>query len=624
MKKRLSQLFHMLSLRTILMIVCSSFILLVVSVSAVFYFTGTKKVQSMIRENAINLTRQATQNMDRNFTQLRQSVASISESYLFLHLNQNIKNNLQPISAKDYTILAEDIQTLVSQNSQNISMAVLMLSDNSIVLSVSNHSNILRYRQPDYRELYSRFSSSNLSWVYDDTARSFLNTSNDVCSIGLLQMLGDENSNLHGLLYIGLSDQAIGEELSHYHVTNSNIFSMVRNGEILFHDPAYIPSQTYDSLTAADLESIRNHTSSLFTESSKPSWFELSDSWAINSPSIIEEVSLIAIFPKSELFLDDANFSSLLLLEAAGSIFLCILLFIAVTKLISAPIDELTRQLDSVDTLSQLKIVHAAGGRDVHLIADAINHLYSRIQNLIQSLTWEIQGRRDAELQALYSQINPHFLYNTLDSIGQLCQLGESDLACKMVSELADFYRIGVSKGEHLIPLKDEFLHVSAYLSILQARYEDFTFHIQLPEELCHVMTPKIILQPLAENALYHGIHTLHPGGTIFLSAAAAGNGDVLITVKDNGIGMDEDTLENIRLSLSSAAPLHRENNGYGLRNVQQRIILEFGTPYGLTIDSRQEEGTTVEIRIPSHPVSRPVPVISLESEAAYAENSFC
>lgn len=617
MRQKLYRYMRTLSLRTMITIFCSAFVLLLIAMSALFYFTSTRKARMMTISNASALTEQATQNLNRKLEQLRQSAAaSITDSYLFLQMQQNIASDREPISAKNYTRLAQAIQNFVSQNQQDVSTAFLMLSDNSIVLTVSGYSGILRYQQPEYKILLNTFSADDLTWIYRSDAEAFLTTQEATPEIGLIQMLGDESSSLHGLFYIGLSDEAIKKELAQYRVTNESIFTLALDGQILFHDPEYFSAGTYSQLTSTDFLSIQEATEE--ADNKHPIFLDLSHSYALYSPMDPPPLSVISILPKDELFLDNAELSSLLLAEAGGGLLLCLILFAAATRLLSAPAEELARQLNSIETLPQLTAIQAAGGKEFQLITEAINHLSFRIHGLVRSLTQEMTWRRNAELEALYAQINPHFLYNTLDSIGQLCELGESVSACQMVRELSDFYRIGVSKGENLISLKEELLHVSSYLSILQTRFEDFSFQIQAPESLENVLVPKIILQPLAENAVYHGIRPFRPDGTILISAQLTD--DMLeLLVTDNGCGMEEERLSALNAALASSAS--HPDTGYGLRNVHQRILLQYGPPYGLSVFSQLDEGTAVKILLPIHsPTNTP----SAERKEFHVKDSFC
>lgn len=564
----MKEFFRSLSLRSIIMIFCSSFIVLVILVSAVFYMTGVRHMGSLIRRNADDMTRQAAQNLERKLEQLKDSSThSITDSYLFSRMNRNMQDNLEPISAKHYTELARSIQTFVNQNNQDISIVILMLSNNSIVLTASYYDEIYRCRQPDYQELFEKYSNNRLDWTYKDTVSGIITNPKLAPEIGLIQMLGNADSDVQGFLYIGIANESVVKDLTYYHVTEKNIFTLLKDGTFVFQD------------------------------SGKPILEqEFAGDYIFRVPLKIDPLEVVAILPKEELFLDSDRFSALVLAEALAAVVLCCILFAVVTKLISAPAEKLARQLNSVETLTQLEAVQPTGGKDFEQITDAINHLYA-------SLTAEIHVRKDAQLQSLYAQINPHFLYNTLDSIGQLCEMGEMEAAYRMVHELSDFYRIGVSKGENLIPLRDELLHVTSYLSILQTRFEDFHFEVDVPDELLGIIVPKIILQPLAENSVYHGIRSVKEDGCIRICACVE-NGNVIISLEDDGIGIEEDRLEEIRTTLQEGyqekdREKHPEAPIYGLKNVHRRIMLQYGEGYGLSIDSEPEAGTVVAIRIP-------------------------
>jgi two-component system sensor histidine kinase YesM len=564
--------FKEMSLRSIIMILCSSFVSLVIVTSATFYITGISHINNLVKQNAANLTIQAAENMDRRFRKVKDSFfSSIMESYYFLKMGQNIMENRQPISAKHYAELARKIQDYVNQNRQDVSVVILMLSNNSIVLTASSEEKFYRCYQPEYDAFYRKFTGRTMNWIYSDDAAGFIGNSKEIPHLGMIQMLGSKDSEIHGFLYIGMSNKGIARELSSYHITNSNSLALMKENTFFLAGDS--------SADAVDIDLKKNYIVS----------------------ERLKEVPLdiVAIIPKNELFIDRNNFQMLVFGESVISVLFCFLLFMIITKVLSAPVEELVRQLDAVENLTQLATARAVGGRDFRKITEAINHLYQRIQILIMSLKEENQYRKDAELKILYAQINPHFLYNTLDSIGQLCEMGESESACQMVYELADFYRIGVSKGADFITLEEEIRHVTAYLSILQTRFEDFHFQIEVPEELAGTYVPKIILQPLAENAVYHGIHSGNGDGNIRITGKREGE-DLFLEISDNGNGIEEELLEKIRRSLQlDELKAEQDAKIYGLKNVQQRIVLQYGAQYGISIFSMLEQGTRVLIKLP-------------------------
>ena len=196
-----------------------------------------------------------------------------------------------------------------------------------------------------------------------------------------------------------------------------------------------------------------------------------------------------------------------------------------------------------------------------------------------------------AELELLQAQINPHFLYNTLDSISILAESGREEDVVDMVNNLSTFFRNSLSRGEDIITLRAELAQATSYLEIRQIRYSDIlNYEIHVPEELQDHLVPKLILQPLIENALYHGIKNRRGRGTITISGESV-QGDIMLKVQDNGAGM---TSEQLKLLNSG---IYAENqSGLGLKNVQQRIRLYCGSPYGLSFESSPGEGTSVTV----------------------------
>ena len=192
-----------------------------------------------------------------------------------------------------------------------------------------------------------------------------------------------------------------------------------------------------------------------------------------------------------------------------------------------------------------------------------------------------MKAKQATQLQYLFAQINPHFLYNTLDCIKELCACGENEKAEEMIEQLVVFYRIGVSKGKSYITLEEELKHISAYLSILQTRFEDFQFCIIIPDDLKQAKTLRMILQPIVENAVYHGIRPYRTDGTIQITVRRKEE-DIEICVGDDGGGVAEDVLMKVRQSLDEPICEYSEKSYgvYGLKNVQDRIQIAYGKQY--------------------------------------------
>jgi two-component system sensor histidine kinase YesM len=202
-------------------------------------------------------------------------------------------------------------------------------------------------------------------------------------------------------------------------------------------------------------------------------------------------------------------------------------------------------------------------------------------------------------------QINPHFLYNTLDSVIWMAEGGKQQEVVAMSSALARLFRISISKGKEIIDVASELEHVKNYLTIQKIRYRDhLDYRIEVDDAIKSFKIVKIILQPLVENAIYHGIKNNSTAGTVLISGYRTEQGMDLV-IKDDGVGMDRETLDRVRRRLSpdfqeQSEPRYSRGSGVGVRNVDERIKLYFGPDYGLEFESREEQGTTVFIHLPA------------------------
>lgn len=215
-------------------------------------------------------------------------------------------------------------------------------------------------------------------------------------------------------------------------------------------------------------------------------------------------------------------------------------------------------------------------------------------ERLIQENKDAERRKRHAELELLQAQINPHFLYNTLDTIIWLIEADKKDDSIKMVSALSDFFRFCLSRGKDIISLQEEEKHVLSYLAIQKTRYQDrMDYEVNIPSSLYGYAIPKLTLQPLVENSIYHGIKLQREKGIIRVDAVDAGD-KIQLIVKDNGAGMTEERLSEMRSAIETG-----EKVGFGLRTVHERMQLLFGEEYGLTISSTEGVGTTITAVIP-------------------------
>ena len=264
---------------------------------------------------------------------------------------------------------------------------------------------------------------------------------------------------------------------------------------------------------------------------------------------------------------------------------------------ISRPIMELVEVTQQVSQGNLQVRSHVNTGVEAKQLSESLNTMIDKINELLEQVKKEQIRIRKAEFELLQAQINPHFLYNTLDTIIWLAESDEQKQVVHMVENLSDFFRTSLNQGKDIISIKEEIQHVRSYLEIQQMRYQDILeYEIDVPEEFYQNTIPKITVQPLVENALYHGIKNKRGKGKITVRGYRE-DSFFILEVRDNGIGMQTERLVQVRNAL-----LYKqlaESKVYGLYNVNERIRLNCGEEYGLRISSTYQEGTTVKILLP-------------------------
>lgn len=276
---------------------------------------------------------------------------------------------------------------------------------------------------------------------------------------------------------------------------------------------------------------------------------------------------------------------------------LVIILSYYIPRSITMPITRISRVTNQVAKGNLSVRAAAESGAEARMLSDSLNAMIDKINELLDQVTTEQIRLRKAEFELLQAQINPHFLYNTLDTIVWLAEAGDQKRVVSMVGNLSDFFRTSLNQGKDIISIREELAHVRSYLEIQQVRYQDILrYEITVPEDLYEYKIPKITIQPLVENALYHGIKNKRGQGTITITGKSKENGFVLY-VRDNGIGMTQERLNEVRAGIQKLSYTGKEI--YGLYNVNERIRLNFGETYGISIESTYGEGTCVSISLP-------------------------
>lgn len=267
------------------------------------------------------------------------------------------------------------------------------------------------------------------------------------------------------------------------------------------------------------------------------------------------------------------------------------------SKRVSAPMGRLEEAVNRIEAGNLDTDIEPSGFYEVWHLGRAIDKMKNNLKRLMEDIVKEHEAKRKSELMALQNQINPHFLYNTLDIIVWMIENGKKDDAVNVVTALARFFRISLSRGRTVITVQDEVEHVRNYLMIQEMRFKNrFSYEFHLEDGVETLGTIKLILQPIVENAVYHAMEFMDGDGEIKVSVFRQGE-DLYFLIQDNGCGMTQEQVEKLMNGMDICSG---KGAGVGLRNVRERIRLVFGDSYDLSIVSEPDEGTEVRVKIPA------------------------
>ena len=399
-----------------------------------------------------------------------------------------------------------------------------------------------------------------------------------------------ENGNMKsGVLLLEYYTDSIDEVLLHYKSQKSAYcYLLDTNRRLLYHPfEKEIASEMYQEKTVKEAMACKNYK---IEEQSGGKWLIERQQIGYTGWNVVLVNSMSSLDFESYNLHYVAWFT--LLLVGVILIFLDILLFRSFTD----PVYRLLQTMQEFGKGNYDIKAKEEGIGELKNLSAHFNIMADKLQEQMEEIRRNERERQQMEKKLLQSQINPHFLYNTLDSIIWMIRSEEYEGAGKMVSLLAKFFRISLSQGKDMIPLEKELEHASSYLAIQNIRFKDkFEFQIEADPALLKYLCPKLSIQPLLENAIYHGMEGMYEDGEITIRIYDR-DGDIGIDVADNGPGMTQETIDHI---MHNKVISSKRGSGIGVRNVNERIQLIYGEDYGVTITSELDEGTTATITIP-------------------------
>ncbi len=308
---------------------------------------------------------------------------------------------------------------------------------------------------------------------------------------------------------------------------------------------------------------------------------------------------LVSVIPTSNSYLGMKDIRYFVLMIVSITLLAMLILNRFVAWRVTRPITRLNNSIRDIEMGKVSPSIYIGGPSEIEHLGRTLRSSYNQIQQLMKDMVASQEEKRKSELDALQSQINPHFLYNTLDSIVWMIEDEKYDDAVFMITQLASLFRVSLSGGKTIITIEDEMRHAGNYMNIQKVRFKDaFTIDFDIADNIKNCCTVKLIVQPILENAVYYGVKDMEDG-EIRVKGFLGDDGDIYITVSDNGFGMSSD---QTRLLLTDDKRARKRGSGVGLINVQRRIQLRFGSQYGLKIESEPDEGTSVIIHLPAIP----------------------
>lgn len=393
-----------------------------------------------------------------------------------------------------------------------------------------------------------------------------------------------------GVLLVDMNYSAIEQVFDKANEQNSGyVYLMDRNGEIIYHprQKAIYSGMVKENSRMASTYEDGTHIENFMGE---------------ERAVVVKTIGytgwkIVNVTPTSKLFRNAIHIGFFMVMICTVTIFLILFGNIFISDRVTEPLRNLEESIRYLEEGHlEEEHIYIGGSHEIRHLGQTITLMVKRMKDLMDKMVREQEDKRKSELDALQSQINPHFLYNTLNSVVWMVECEQYREALSMVKALAKLFRISLSKGNSIITIEDELTHAQNYMSIQQMRYRNkFCVKIDVEPAIRDCITIKLIVQPILENAIYHGMEFMDGEGEITVHGYEK-DGDIYIEVSDNGMGIPEETIESLLTDKSRA---RGKGSGIGLWNVNQRIALYFKGDYGLSIKSELDEGTTVTIHLP-------------------------
>jgi two-component system sensor histidine kinase YesM len=584
--KRLS-FFHFKSIQSTMAVAFSCLILFTtLFIALMTYRLSTNAAEQSSREHTSQLIEQVNSNIE-TYINYMENISQMVQS------NYDIREYLKNTAALDSINNLNLEQRITFQ----LSSVLNSRKDISSILVFNNDGNIIPYNEiklnpfadPTQQSWYKKAVEAK-----GDVVISSSHVQNAIQGeynwvVSLSRQLSDENGSKQlGVLLVDLNYSVINDLCNKIKLGKKGyIFILDSEGNIVYHPQQQL---IYSNLKHEIIDQVMTSRTNSFTTSEGKE----SRMYTINS-SQHTGWRIVGVTYVDELVSNKKDIQTYIILWGLGLMVVAVMLSVFLSLRISRPIKQLEASMKQVEKGNFDTQVNIEDSNEIGQLSKRFNRMTAEIKELMVQNVNEQELKRKSEMKALQAQINPHFLYNTLDSIIWMAEGKKSEEVVVMVAALARLFRLSISRGQEIITIANEIEHIKSYLTIQKIRYRDkLDFEIDVEEQILSNKVIKIILQPLVENAIYHGIKNNTSVGVVRITGKLL-NKRILLQVSDNGIGMTEEQLRHLFQPTEKSL----SGNGIGVNNVNQRIQLYYGEQYGIVYESKFGEGTTANIWLP-------------------------
>lgn len=556
-----------------------------------FLFIFTKKIEA----DNVTYSRQLLQNANKRLENYFDEIASIANEANYNYYLQNYliaeKDNAEGYSnltnaksMQDYEMSSKVFNS--SLNSRTDVTSLMIFGKKSLLLHKSIYEFWSVVQDYDSYPWYQKaIESPNTSVITGPMRHEFLKDNTEQ-TISLSRRISSYiDGSFLGVILIDLNLNKIAEIFESFYANGEGTLCILNDqGQIVY-------PMNYDKITPQLLEKLNNSEKDNFIARIDQEEYQV-------VAATFEKADWKVLSLTSTGQLKESMYDTLGIVIAA-IVLVMVILGVALSRILTGVVNPILRLKGHIDLADEGHLSERAkvlNHNETGALSKSFNKMLDRIENLMGEVVNEQEEKRKYELQALQAQINPHFLYNTLDSIIWMAEAKNPDVV-PMTEALAKLFRISLNKGNEFIRIEDEMEHVRNYLVIQSMRYTDkFTYHIEINDEVRYCKTIKLIVQPIVENSIYHGIKKKRGKGRIDILACRKDE-KLCIRVRDDGNGMNEETCQAILTKDSKFE--NSSGSGIGVKNVNERIQLYFGKEYGLCYTSVLGEGTTAELILP-------------------------